>query len=141
MYELQQTGFIITAGPLGSGDADRIAADLMGIEYIPLPPFSPIDDQSQSKHRNMISHADISVLCDMPVGINNVRSLEDIAYSNRIVILEPDHFQHRDYTGGKAEVLYNSLNNAVRFTNVEQTITHLVSMVQAIKNSPSRDNQ
>ncbi|MBI2964599.1 MAG: ABC transporter ATP-binding protein, partial [Chloroflexi bacterium] len=81
MQELHLNGFRVTACPLGAGDTDRVAADALGIEFTPVPPFSPIDADAQSRHLEMVSAADIVVLCPTPFGTNNLPNLEAARYA------------------------------------------------------------
>jgi iron complex transport system ATP-binding protein len=122
MYELQRSGFMVTAGVLGSGDTDRMAADILGIEYVPVPSFSGIDDDAQAKHRALVSAADVTVLCPNSYGANNLPNLEAAVGSERLVSIEPGPFRERDYSGGKATALFESIQPITRCETTAEAV-------------------
>ncbi|MBI2964921.1 MAG: vitamin B12 ABC transporter ATP-binding protein BtuD, partial [Chloroflexi bacterium] len=122
MQELHLNGFRVTACPLGAGDTDRVAADALGIEFTPVPPISPIDADAQSRHLEMVSAADIVVLCPTPFGTNNLPNLEAARYARRLVSIEAGSFDERDFTGGEARLLYNGMRPVARVATVDQAI-------------------
>lgn len=109
MYELQRAGFTVTACVLGSGDTDRRAADILGIAYVPTPAFGGIDDAAHEAHARLVAAAHAVVLCETPFGTNNLRNLEAITAAASIVALETGSFESRDFTGGQAKRIYESL--------------------------------
>jgi len=122
MYELQQAGFAVTAGPLGAGDADRSAADILGIDYVSVPAFSAIDADAHTRHLDMIGASELAVLCDLPVGMNNLPNLEAVTSARRLICLEATPFSERDFTGGAAGPLYQSLTPVARCRTPEEVV-------------------
>jgi iron complex transport system ATP-binding protein len=114
MYELQRAGFTVTACALGSGDTDRRAADILGISYVPTPAFGGIDNAAHEAHKRLVADADAVILCETPFGANNLRNLEAIQHTSRIIALERGSFTGRDFTGGQASRIYESLSLRAR---------------------------
>ena len=79
MHQLVSAGYTVTSGVLGLGDTDRETAELLGVTFVPAPPFSQIDDAQHEQHLGLIGAADVVVLCDMAVGPNNLRNVEGSA--------------------------------------------------------------
>jgi iron complex transport system ATP-binding protein len=125
MYELQRVGLTVTAGPLGGGDTDRSAADILGIEYVPVTAFGPIDGEACSKHLELVELADIVVLCDVPIGPNNVAVLEALSSARQLVSIEGTPLLDRDFTGGAALHFFESLNPVARVAGVEDAIAQV----------------
>ena len=114
MYELQRAGFTVTAGVLGAGDADRLAADILGVDYVPVPAFSPINEEIHARHIDLVSASDLAVLCDLPIGANNLRNLEALASARRLILIENTPFSERDFTGGAALKVFETLSPVAR---------------------------
>lgn len=57
----------------------------------------------------LVKAADITILCDMPFGRQNIRNLEAASYSKQLIIIEDTAPESRDFTGGKALDIYNRL--------------------------------
>ncbi len=129
MYELKRSGFTVTAGVLGAGDTDRMAADILGIEYVPVPSFSGIDDDAQAKHRALEAAADVTVLCSGPFAANNLPNLEVAAASERLVSIESQPFQDRDYSGGEATALFEAIQPLVRCETTSEAVEAVRSLV------------
>lgn len=111
MYELQRGGFTVTAGALGSGDTDRTAADILGIEYVPVAAFGSIDDGAHARHVALVKEAEVVVLCDMPVGANNLRNVEALRTAGRVLCVGARPLAERDFTGGAAQRIFESLKD------------------------------
>ena len=122
MYELQRSGFTVSAGVLGAGDTDRMAADILGIEYVPVPSFSGIDDDAQLKHRALVAAADVTVLCPSSYGANNLPNLEAATAAERLVSIEPGPFRERDYCGGEATALFESIQPIARCKTTAEAV-------------------
>ena len=61
MHQLVSAGYTVTSGVLGLGDTDRETAELLGVTFVPAPPFSQIDDAQHEKHLGLIKAADVVV--------------------------------------------------------------------------------
>ena len=134
MYELKQAGFTLTAGPLGAGDADRSAADILGIDYVSVPAFSPVDDDAHARHLEMVSASDFTVLCNLPVGFNNLPNLKALERTRRLICLETTPFSDRDFTGGAAGRIYQEMSPAARCQTPREVVDAIRERAAQIKN-------
>lgn len=109
--QLYESGFDVTAGVFAHGDSDLDLGckDVFGVQALVCQPFSEIDDQAFLKNIELIEAADITILCDMPFGHQNMRNLEAAAHASRLVIIEDGRPEDRDFTGGRALSLYSGL--------------------------------
>lgn len=107
--QLYENGFIVTAGVFVHGDSDLGCTDVFGVRALVCQPFSEIDDEALKENIEMVKAADITILCDMPFGLQNMRNLEAAAYASKLVIIENENPENRDFTGGKALSTYNGL--------------------------------
>ena len=125
MYELQRSGFTVTAGVLEIGDLDQLAAETLNIEYVPIPAFSAIKEKSHKRHTELATAADCTVLCDMPIGITNIKNLEAVQSARRVLFFEETSIVKRDFTEGKATKLYRELTPFAKCYKFEDVITVL----------------
>jgi len=107
--ELFEKGYKISTGVLAHGDSDLMCAEIFGIDYIACEPFSKISDEAFALNVDKIKDAQITILCNMPFGKQNIRNLEAAQYANRLIIIEDDPPEARDFTDGKALRLYGLL--------------------------------
>lgn len=114
MRQLFERGYDITTGVLTYGDSDLTCAEIFGIKPVANNPFSEICDESLNKNIECIKEAEITILCNMPFGIYNIRNLEAARYASNLIIIEDDNPENRDFTGGKALEIYDELKkNAI----------------------------
>ena len=109
MHQLVSAGYTVTSGVLGLGDTDRDTAELLGVSFVPAPPFSQIDDPQHERHLALIEAADVVVLCDMAVGPNNLRNVEAARSADRLLLIDGPPFESLDYTGGVAAGLLREM--------------------------------
>lgn len=107
--QLFELGCRISAGVFSLGDSDLACADIFGVRAVACRPFSEIDDNSFRENIELVKAADMTILCDMPFGSQNIRNLEAAAYATELVIIEDSDPQSRDFTGGRALEIYNEL--------------------------------
>ena len=109
MHQLVSAGYTVTTGVLGLGDTDRDTAELLGVTFVPAPPFSQIDDPQHERHLALIEAADVVVLCDMAVGPNNLRNVEAALSADRLLLIQGPPFESLDYTSGVAAGLLREM--------------------------------
>ena len=109
MHQLVSAGYTVTTGVLGLGDTDRDTAGLLGVSFVPAPPFSQIDDAQHEQHLGLIEAADVVVLCDMAVGPNNLRNVEAARNADRLLLIQGPPFESLDYTDGVAARLFREM--------------------------------
>ncbi len=107
--QLYEDGFHITAGVFAHGDSDIGCAETFGIRSLVSQPFSEIDEVTLNKNIELVKAADITILCDMPFGQQNIRNLEAASYARQLVIIEDIAPESRDFTGGRALSMYSKL--------------------------------
>lgn len=107
--QLFESGFHVTAGVFAHGDSDLGCTEVFGIKALVCQPFSEIDDKALQENIELIRKADLTILCDMPFGHQNMRNLEAAAQASRLIMIEDDNPEIRDFTAGKAILLYNRL--------------------------------
>ena len=125
MYRLCEAGFTVTAGPLGTGDTDRLAADSLGVEYVRVQAFDGIDEVAHSEHLELVRKCDVAILSDVAFGIGNVRSLEALSEASRIALSTLEPFSGRDFTDGKATALFERLSPIAAWSELEALVAGL----------------
>lgn len=113
---LFENGYGLSAGVFSHGDSDLKCAEIFGIDYLAARPFCEICDMARDENIKKIAHANITVLCNMPFGSQNLKNLEAAGYAARLVIIEDDPPEARDYTGGEAMKIYNFLRKTAVVT-------------------------
>lgn len=109
LRELYEQGYCISAGVFSHGDSDIGNAEVFGIKYLVEKPFSEISEQCNNENMAFVREADMTILCNMPFGNQNLRNLEAAKCADRLVIIEDDPPETRDFTNGKAVQIYNEL--------------------------------
>ncbi len=107
--QLFENGYNVTAGVFSHGDSDLDCADVLGIKTLSCRPFSEIDDETFNENISLVKAADLTILCDMPFGQQNIRNLEVALHAASLVIIEDEAPDNRDFTGGTALAMYNAL--------------------------------
>lgn len=111
---LYEKGYTVTAGVFSHGDSDLSCVDVFGVQALVCQPFSEIGDEELSRNIELIKEADITILCDIPFGFQNIKNLEAARYSPRLIIIEDQVAKLRDFTEGQALSIYNELKkNAI----------------------------
>jgi iron complex transport system ATP-binding protein len=131
MYRLCEAGFTVTAGPLGTGDTDRVAAESLGVEHVPVQAFDAIDDASHEAHIELVQRCDVAVLSDVAFGTGNLRSLEALARAQQIVLATLRPISERDFTGGDAAALFERLSPVAAWSDLEALVTGLPGLAQS----------
>jgi iron complex transport system ATP-binding protein len=109
LARLAEAGFELSVGPLGEGDTDLPAARLCGARVITQRPFAAIDDAADAAHRRWVREADVVVLADVCWGQANLRNLLAAEEARRLIAIEGEPIQRRDFTGGEAIALLRRL--------------------------------
>ncbi len=115
--QLFEGGYSMTAGVFSHGDSDLGCADVFGIKTLACRPFSEIDEAALKENIELIKAADMTVLCDMPFGHQNIRNLEAAVYAKKLIIIEDGDPSSRDFTGGKAIDIYSMLREKAVVVN------------------------
>jgi iron complex transport system ATP-binding protein len=113
---LYEIGHTATAGVFFPGDSDLECAEVFGVSHVICRPFSDIDEEVFNANVEMIRNADLTILCGMPFGLQNIRNLEAAKYAAKLAIIEDDCPASRDFTEGKALKLYEELKKSAVVT-------------------------
>jgi len=112
--QLFEKGYELSAGVLSDGDSDLNCAEVFEIKCAVNKPFSEIEDEAFNENIKYIKEAEITILCNMPFGIYNLRNLEAAKQASKLIIIEDESPEGRDFTDGKALEIYNQLKkNAI----------------------------
>ncbi len=112
--QLFEKGFDISVGVLTAEDSDFYCAEVFGVKKVTTKPFSEISDDSFYENIKYIKESEFVILCNMPFGMLNLRNLEAARYASKLIIIEEDDPKIRDFTEGKAIMIYEDLKrNAV----------------------------
>lgn len=128
---LLDAGFRPSIGPLTREDSGHRFAGYHDLRGITLPPFSPVSDAFHRQHLDLIKAAQVVVVPSIPFGLGNLRNLEAVEEAMgpgiNVVLLEETPVAARDYCGGKAQFLYESIKDkgAMVFTEVKDLISFL----------------
>ncbi len=118
MRLLFENGFTVSSGVLFHGDSDLLCAETFGIESIVSKPFSEICGEIEAENIRKIGEADLTILCSMPFGPHNLANLTAAKHAAKLVIIEDEPPETRDFTGGKALEIYRGLReNAIVTTS------------------------
>ena len=112
LRQLYQQGYRATAGVFSQGDSDIGSAEVFGMEHLVEKPFTEISDEIHARNISYIKDSEITILCNMPFGFQNFRNLEAALNANKLVIIEDELPEIRDFTDGKATALYKRLKEA-----------------------------
>ncbi|MHA1718059.1 MAG: ABC transporter ATP-binding protein [Promethearchaeota archaeon] len=108
MYHLKNLD--VSVGVLNVLDEDYNTATELGFEIISEAPFSPISAKNENLLRKILGKSDIILLCNIPFGNGNLKNLEVLnSIDKKIIILEENPIEERDFTKGLATDLYNEL--------------------------------
>jgi iron complex transport system ATP-binding protein len=107
LHLLAENGYTVTAGVVNMLDTDHEVAQLLSIPVITEAPFSPITAETFNAHMNQVEKADVVVLCNIPVGFGNLKNIEAVElaleqWGKKVVIVETEPFETRDFTDGEA---------------------------------------
>lgn len=126
MGVLIRRGFRVTAGVLNELDSDQEAARALGIETALESPFSDIGPVARQACADLMARADTILVLPVPIGRGNLANLELAVEAGRagkkIVLFGDVRFAARDYTGGRAAALLETLlrEGALRFDRFEE---------------------
>lgn len=106
-------GYDVSAGVLNSGDIDWETARFLNIKVAEEIPFLPISERSHNENIKLINDAEACILVNIPFGRGNLKNLEAVSLAleqlKPVLIIEEQDIEERDFTGGKAVLLYNRL--------------------------------
>lgn len=132
-------GYEVSAGVLSEEDSDFKCAQFFGIDCVSALPFSGISEAALEHNIRKIRKAQLTVLGNMYFGELNLRNLEAALQAARLILVEDDVPQRRDFTNGKALALYRTLRERARVT----TSAELLAAVEEVlaQGGPADDEE
>ncbi|HOE56677.1 MAG TPA: hypothetical protein PLI20_03710, partial [Bacillota bacterium] len=110
---LYSEGFDLSSGVLAIGDLDWKVSKENNVQIAEEIPFAGISDEAYAKNKELAEGADVIVLTGLYFGKSNKRNLELLLEKSLeqkpLFILDNESFAERDYTGGSALQLYDSI--------------------------------
>jgi len=106
----------MTGGVFQQGDTDADVAAAFGIRAVIGQPFCSISQEQYQENREKIQTADITILCNLYFGQQNLANLEAAFAAGKLIVIEDTAIEERDFTGGQAVELYHRLINRPQVT-------------------------
>ena len=136
-------GYDISAGVLNAGDVDWETARFLGIRSADETPFLPISERSHQENLKLIDEAEACILVNIPFGRGNLKNLEALTFalerSIPVIIIEEQEIGERDFTGGKAAQIYNSLiEKGAVVLHDKAALTDILKDLMPVKSEPSQ---
>jgi iron complex transport system ATP-binding protein len=114
--QLFEGGYQLSAGVFAHGDSDLNCAEVFGIKRLECSPFSDINENTFNENVKMIEESDFTILCNTLFGNQNQRNLEAARFAKKLIIIEDDAPESRDFTEGKAMKIYNEIKESAIIT-------------------------
>lgn len=118
MRLLHERAYVISGGVFQQGDTDAEVAAAFGIQAVIGQPFCPLGQEQIKENRERIQAADITVLCNLYYGEQNLANLEAAFDAKKLIVIEDTVIEDRDFTGGKASELYRNLISLPQVTTL-----------------------
>lgn len=106
--QLRRAGCVVTGGIAHSDDSDVAYWQATGIAYIETPSFDAISDAAYQQGLEWVAEADVTVLCDFPIGAANSRNLDLACASKRVVIMQ-DYSEQPRFYDPRAQAAFDAL--------------------------------
>lgn len=102
----------VSVGVVNVLDEDYNVAMELGFDIISEAPFSPISLKNENLLKKILNKTDIIILCNIPFGNGNLKNLEILNdFNKKIIIIDENPIEDRDFTKGFATDLYNKIKN------------------------------
>ena len=123
-------GYEVTAAALNAGDTDHEVAVALGLRFVPLPPFAPVDIHGEAEAAALAAVADVVVVAGTPFGAANLGYLRSAVGSGAPVVLTGSVGPERDFTGGDAARIWDAAVEAgARTAETEDEVLEAISEV------------
>lgn len=113
---LHSQGYRLSCGVVNNLDTDQGTAQRLGIPFVSEAPFSPISRQSQDRNLEFIKGSDYVILPSVAIGNGNFSNLASARQAQqmgkKVIIMGGKDMSGRDYTQGKASVLFEEIIGA-----------------------------
>ena len=126
-YQKLAANYQINKASTGPNYSDVAYWEAAGIAYIETPTFDSISDDSFQMGLSWVASADVTVLCDFPIGTANAKNLA-LASSSKNVIVMTTHSEQERFFQPAVQTEYDAI--VARSPMVE--IDQLLSAINAI---------
>jgi iron complex transport system ATP-binding protein len=113
LIPLLYSGYKLSAGVLNEGDSDWVMCEKFGIEVVSETPFSAISQEKANENMDIAKSADLILVLPVPIGhgnLANIQLVREIACAGiPVLIAEENSIANRDFTGGKALEIFDSI--------------------------------
>lgn len=110
---LLEEGYPVSGGVLNQGDSDWQTLVQNDRPVVEERPFSAILSETYDELLAMMTNADVVIVADLPFGPGNLSNLEAVLVTmergKTVLLLEKNPIQERDFTGGRARMIYEEL--------------------------------
>jgi len=124
---LRRAGCLVTGGIAHRDDSDVAYWEAAGIAYIETPTFDSISDDSFQMGLAWVASADVTVLCDFPIGTANAKNLA-LASSSKNVIVMTTHSEQERFFQPAVQTEYDAIVSRSPMVEIDQ----LLSAINAI---------
>ena len=132
---LLEEGYKVTSGVLHLLDSDYETAKTFNLQVVCEAPFSPITEENHQKNLRLMEEANLILVSNVPFGNFNLKNLEAVKTvlekkKKKVLIIDEGEKQ-RDFTGGKAEKIFEELKNmgAVFVKNQKEALNLIKKIV------------
>ncbi|NMA01151.1 MAG: ABC transporter ATP-binding protein [Clostridia bacterium] len=113
LEKLVQLGYQVSCGVLNIGDSDWGKAKKLNIEMVEEEPFAPISEANIMKNRTLMNKASYVIIAPVPFGPGNLPNLnlvlEACQQGKKVLFIENQEYQGKDFTGGQASALIKEI--------------------------------
>lgn len=133
---LLERGYPLTGGVLNQGDTDWQTLVQNDRQVVEERPFSPIMPETYAELLTTMGRADLVLVTDLPFGPGNLANLEAVLKMSHqgkpVYLLQKVGIAERDFTGGKAQAIYQELlqRGARILTKVEELVEVLAAIAR-----------
>ncbi len=136
--KLADMGYELSVGVLDAMDSDQQLAADCRVPTLTEAPFAPISETSVRLLGDILETVDAVVVAPCPFGPGNLLNLEAIAQTSvPVYLVAPPTIAERDFSGGRATMLYEQLErNGARVLSEDE----LLARFQAATTRPLRES-
>ena len=138
--ELSRLGYTLSGGISHKFDADEQLWQSLGLEYHAVDAFSRITQSDILQAESSVREADLTILCDFPIGPGNLENLQLAQRARRLLIIEENtDSRQRSFFTEEGERQFEQLRATATVMTYTQAIDALEcgSIIDAVE--PSRE--
>lgn len=125
--QLLRQGYRLTAGVAHEHDSDASFWAANGVPYAEVPAFESISERALSQAKEWIKQADVTLLCDFPIGPANAANLELGEYAGNLILVEDSASEPR-FISDQFRKKFERLKQGARSCHVTSVISELAAL-------------